>query len=205
MSNNYEAILFDFDGVLIDSEPVHFQCWREILSPYGFDLDWKTYEDNCVGISDRTMLENFCIAAGPRLHIDQLIAEYPRKKALFRERIAEAEVLHPETLELLRSVRDYKLAVVSSSNRTEVEPTLIRFGIRDYFGALVCGWEAPKLKPAPDPYLKAAELLGVTRALVVEDSAAGEQSGRAAGFDVVRVANSSEVAAQVRAALPVLK
>jgi HAD superfamily hydrolase (TIGR01509 family) len=94
---------------------------------------------------------------------------------------------------------------VSSSNRTEVEPTLIRFGIRDYFGALVCGWEAPKLKPAPDPYLKAAELLGVTRALVVEDSAAGEQSGRAAGFDVVRVANSSEVAAQVRAALPVLK
>ena len=201
MTSKYEAVLFDFDGVLIDSEPVHFQCWRDILAPYGFDLDWKTYVDNCVGISDRTMLENFCRAAGPRLQLDALIGEYPKKKALIRERIAEAEVLNADTLDLLRSLNGYKLAVVSSSNRTEVEPSLIRFGIRECFEALVCGSESPKLKPAPDPYVKAAELLGVQRAIVVEDSAAGEQSGRAAGFEVVRVANSSEVAARVREAL----
>jgi HAD superfamily hydrolase (TIGR01509 family) len=151
------------------------------------------------------MLENFCKAAGPRIELDQLIAEYPRKKALFRERIEAAEILHPETLDLLDSLAGYKLAVVSSSNRTEVEPSLVRFAIRERFDALVCGWEAPKLKPAPDPYLKAAELLGVSRALVVEDSAAGEQSGRAAGFDVVRIAHPAEVGARVRDAIAVLK
>lgn len=200
MINHYQAILFDFDGVLVDSEPVHYQCWCETLAKYGFDLDWDTYEKNCIGVSDRAMLEGFCKAVGPPLVLDELIAEYPNKKALFRERIATAEgVFHPETLDLLQSLKGYKMAVVSSSNRTEVEPTLIRYGIRDVFEVLVCGHESPKLKPAPDPYLLAAQKLGITKALVVEDSAAGEKSGLAAGFDVLRVANTTDVPARLRA------
>lgn len=196
-TNGYQAILFDFDGVIVDSEPVHYACWCEVLKPYGFDLDWDTYARNCIGVSDRKMLEQFAADAG--LDLDMLLAEYPRKKELFRSRIENADVLHPDTLDLLRSLDGYRLAVVSSSARTEVEPSLVRYGIRDRFEALVCGWEAARLKPAPDPYLKAAELLGgVNRALVVEDSEAGEQSGRAAGFDVLRVASASEVAGRLR-------
>lgn len=194
----YEAILFDFDGVLVDSEPVHYECWCEVLSKYGVTLEWNTYEQNFIGVSDRALLENVCKIAGPPLTLEQLLAEYPNKKAMFRDRIAIADVFAPGTLDLIRSLRDYKLAVVSSSNRLEVEPSLVRFGVRDHFQALVCGNEAAKLKPAPDPYLKAAELLGVRHALVVEDSAAGEASGRAAGFDVLRVAHAGEVAERVR-------
>lgn len=201
MTNHYEAVLFDFDGVLVDSEPVHYQCWCEILAPWGFDLDWDTYAANCIGVSDRVMLEGFAKAVGPPVELERLIEEYPRKKAMFRERIATADVFHPDTRQLLDALKGYRLAVVSSSNRGEVEPTLERLGIRGRFEALVCGLEVAKLKPAPDPYLKAAELLGVTRALVVEDSDAGAASGRAAGFDVVRVANAAEVAPRVLAAL----
>ncbi len=83
---------------------------------------------------------------------------------------------------------------------------LVRAGIRHRFEILVCGSEeVERLKPAPDPYLLAARKLGVDRALVVEDSDAGEQSGRAAGFDVVRVRSASEVPSRVRAALGMIE
>ena len=78
-----EAIFFDFDGVLIDSEPVHWACWREVLLPLGVVLDWEFYRDHCIGIDDRDMLR---MMAGERDWRD-LWAEYPRKKELFRARI----------------------------------------------------------------------------------------------------------------------
>jgi HAD superfamily hydrolase (TIGR01509 family) len=95
----------------------------------------------------------------------------------------------------------YKMAVVSSSARVEVEPVLVRGGIRDCFAALVCGSEVRNLKPAPDPYQRAGGLLRVSKALVVEDSDAGEQSGRAAGFDVLRIKDAATLAAALRARL----
>ncbi len=193
MTDRYEAILFDFDGVLVDSEPVHFECWKEVLAPFGVDLPWDTYAATCIGVADREMIHGFALKLG--VDFDQLWAQYPRKKELFRSRNEALVRVLPETTGLVRSLAaKYALAVVSSSARVEVEPVLIRCGIRDYFKALVCGSESPKLKPAPDPYLRAAALLKTSKALVVEDSDAGEQSGRAAGFDVLRIASAEELA-----------
>jgi len=200
--NNYEAILFDFDGVLADSEPVHFECWREVLMPYGIDLRWEVYADKCIGVSDRDMIQGFCLGQPKPIDFSVVWREYPRKQALFTERMKTADVFVQETLDFVQTLTRYRLAVVSSSRRSEIEPPLIRAGIRERFEILVCGTEeVQRLKPAPDPYLQAARKLGVERALVVEDSDAGEQSGRAAGFDVVRVRNAQEVAEKVRAAL----
>lgn len=197
MSNRYEAILFDFDGVLVDSEPVHFACWREVLAPVGVDLDWGTYAASCIGVADREMIHQF--AANLGMDFDRLWAQYPRKKDLFRARNQTAISFLPETLDLVREVAaTHKLAVVSSSARVEVEPVLVRGGIRDCFGALVCGSEVPRLKPAPDPYLRAADLLAARKALVIEDSDAGEQSGRAAGFDVLRLHDARDLAPRLR-------
>ena len=78
---------------------------------------------------------------------------------------------------------------------------MIQAGIRDRFQTLVCGLEAGKLKPAPDPYLRGARILGARNPLVVEDSDAGEASGRAAGFEVLRVASPEEVAPRLLAML----
>jgi len=72
--------------VLVDSEPVHYECWLEILAPHGVSLDWVTYRDHCIGISDRAMLAMLCEKASGPVDFDKLWSEYPRKKELFRER-----------------------------------------------------------------------------------------------------------------------
>lgn len=199
---DYEAILFDFDGVLVDSEPVHYACWAEILADHGLQLDWDTYCRECIGVADREMLGRLCAQREPSLQLERLIAEYPRKKAMFRERMLSGNAVAAEVRELLTSLRDsYRLAVVTSSGRTEVEPILTAARILDCFHAAVYGRDVENLKPAPDPYLEAARRLGVQRPLVVEDSDAGVASARAAGFDVLRVRTVAEVPAAVRAAV----
>lgn len=196
-----EAVLFDFDGVLVDSEPVHFACWQEILRPFGIGLERDFYDRHCVGISDREMIRTLVEMGGRPDLFDAVYARYPAKKAMFRERMLASPPVHEETLELLRSLGRWKLAVVTSSGQTEVEPILERLGVLPLFGAAVYGGDVARLKPAPDPYLEAASRLGVRQALVVEDSAAGRESGRAAGFEVIEIGQPCEVAPRVRARL----
>jgi beta-phosphoglucomutase len=194
---SFDAVLFDFDGVLADSEPLHYEVWCEVLAPYGFEMDWDTYVRECIGISDRLMVERFCATQVPPLDFETIYALYPRKKEILSRRMIEKMPFLDETVRLLHDIA-LPMAVVSSSSRNEVELPLLQAGIRDRFSALVCGLEAGKLKPAPDPYLMGAEMLGVARPLVVEDSEAGEASGKAAGFEVLRVSSPSQVAPRVR-------
>src|SRR5436189_324801 len=95
-------------------------------------------------------------------------------------------------------MREYRMAVVSSSSCVEIEPILVASGMREYFETIVGGDSVKRHKPAPEPYLLAAERLGVTSALVIEDSAAGIASGQAAGFEVIAVTHPREVAGVVR-------
>ncbi len=197
-----EAVLFDFDGVLLDSEPVHFICWSEVLTPFGMKLDWATYAAECIGVADRVMMDIFARAADPPADAEKLWAQYPRKQECFRKRMAEAPPFADGLADLMRSLAgDYRLAVVSSSARGEVEPMLVRAGIYELLGTVVCGEDVARHKPAPEPYLLAAARLGVTSALVVEDSEAGMASGRAAGFEVLRIPNPAETASLVRSRL----
>lgn len=196
-----EAVLFDFDGVLVDSEPVHFECWREILQPFGIELRREYYDRHCIGISDREMIRTLVEMGGRPDLFDEVYARYPAKKALFRERMLESPPASEETIDLLRSLERWKLAVVTSSGRTEVEPILERLGVMPLFDAAVYGGDVARLKPAPDPYLEAASRLGIRHGLVVEDSAAGRESGRAAGFEVIEIGQPCEVAPRVRARL----
>ncbi len=184
----FEAILFDFDGVLLDSERVHFACWAEVLKPLGLALDWQTYSRECIGISDREMLEMLARRSNPPQDVASLLARYPAKRDCFRNRMLRQELVTSDTASLIRALRpDYKLAVVSSSARCEVEPILELGGVRCLFDTVVCAEDVERPKPAPEPYLLAARRLGVRTALVVEDSDAGLESGKAAGFDVLRI------------------
>ncbi len=195
----FDAILFDFDGVLIDSEPLHCLCWAEVLKPLGVTLEWAFYRDHCIGIDDREMLRMIATQAHPARDWRELWAQYPAKKELFRRRTLDAPPFLPELKEFLEMLQaQYKLAVVSSSARVEVDPLLARANLRDFFEQLVCDKEAGAHKPAPEPYLMAARLLGAIRPLVVEDSPAGIASGRAAGFEVLPVQNPSDVPELVR-------
>lgn len=197
----YDAILFDFDGVLADTEPLHFRCWREILNPYGIQMDWDTYVRTCIGITDRLMLAQFCDRANPPVELQTLIDEYPRKRELFRTLVSQELPFFVGCGEFLDSLNGYPLAVVSSSGRLEIEPALERAGLLDRFETLVCGGDVRNHKPAPDPYLLAASRLKAQHPLVIEDSDAGVESARAAGFDVLRVKSPAEVPELVRTRL----
>jgi beta-phosphoglucomutase len=184
---NFDSIFFDFDGVLADTEPIHFECWREILCLYGIHVDWPTYDRLCRGVPDMKAIQRLCAHRNRQLDFDVIWAEYPRKEEAFRTKVRNQEVVVTAVRQLLAELEFYRLAVVSSSARIEVEPPLIRAGVRDRFAAVVCCEDVPHLKPAPDPYLKAAALTGARRPLVVEDSDPGHASGEAAGFEVLRV------------------
>lgn len=194
----YDAILFDFDGVLADTEPLHYQCWREIIAPFGIDLAWETYSAAFIGIPDNLMLAEFCKQACPPVELQTLIDRYPVKRQRFRELILRELPFFPNCREFLDSLRANRLAVVTSSGRTEIEPALERAGLLDCFETLVYGGDVRDQKPAPEPYLLAANRLKAKCPLVIEDSEAGVQSARAAGFDVIRVKSPAEVPAAVQ-------
>jgi len=196
--NHPQAVFFDFDGVLLDTEPVHWACWAEMLSTVGVTLTWEYYRDECIGIDDRDMLRTMARQAEPPRDWESLWALYPAKKSRFQTRMAQPP-FEPALIEMLPALhRDFRLAVVSSSSASEIEPLLVSGGIREHFDTIVGGEMVKRHKPAPDPYLLAAERLGVGSALVLEDSAAGIASGHAAGFEVLAVKHPTEVAALLR-------
>jgi HAD superfamily hydrolase (TIGR01509 family) len=195
----FDAVLFDFDGVLADTEPVHFACWAEALEPLGVRLDWDYFRDHCVGIDDRSMMQMLAARSDPPRDWEALWERYPVKNEAFRARTLAAPPFAPELAGFLKRLHgEYKLAVVTASARAEIEPLLAAGGLDPYFDALVCGREAGRHKPAPDPYLRAASLLDARKPLVVEDSQAGIASARAAGFEALAVGNAAEMPGLVR-------
>jgi HAD superfamily hydrolase (TIGR01509 family) len=145
------------------------------------------------------MLRMMATRCDPPRDWEQLWAQYPAKKSLFRSRMLTAPPF-PDTLRpLVEELHGlYRMAVVTSSGRDEVEPMLEAGGLRRYFDTLVCARDAARHKPAPDPYLLAAKLLDARKPLVIEDSEPGAAAGRAAGFEVLPVTNAGEVAELLR-------
>jgi beta-phosphoglucomutase len=190
----FDAILFDFDGVLLDSEPVHCECWAAVLAPLGVSLTWEFYRGHCIGIDDREMLRMMAAQSDPPRDWNELWARYAAKKQLFQLRMAANPPFHPALDGLLAELHvRHKLAVVSSSACSEIEPLLVAGNLRRHFDTIVGGDSVQRHKPEPEPYLLAASRLGVTAPLVVEDSTPGIASGRAAGFEVLRVQTAAEV------------
>jgi beta-phosphoglucomutase len=201
----FSAILFDFDGTLLDSEPAHWASWAETLAPVGIQLEWDFYRKYCVGIDDRELVRRFSSRAAPAIAFDELWPLYAVKLDLFRRRVCQSPPFPHGLGEFLASLRElYRLAVVSSSARPEVEPLLVTAGLRGYFDAVVCAEDTRHHKPSAEPYLLAAAMLGAPSALVVEDSAAGIASGRAAGFEVVEVASPGAMPELLRTRLGIV-
>ncbi len=195
----FDSVLFDFDGVLLDTEPVHCACWAEVLAPLGVTLTWDFYSASCIGIDDREMLRMMATRSDPPHDWNDLWAQYPSKKELFQRRMEADPPFAPGLPEVLAALRRrYKLAVVSSSACAEIEPLLLRGGLRDRFETVVGGDSVRKHKPHPEPYLLAARRLGAKKPLVLEDSEAGLASGRAAGFQVQAIRHPREVPALLR-------
>ena len=183
----YDAVLFDFDGVLSDSEPIHWEAWRDTLVPAGIVLDWQAYQNHCIGIADLKLLSYFASLAPRKIDSESLRSLYDVKRARFREILAQRDPIPKEVVSLIASLATRRLGVVTSSSRTEVTLSLERSGIQPFLRVLVCGEDVTNHKPYPEPYLLAAKKIGAKSPLVVEDSESGVLSARAAGFEVLRI------------------
>jgi beta-phosphoglucomutase len=196
-NHRYDALLFDFDGVLADTEPVHYACWMEVLAPHGVRISWEDYQRDCVGVADAVLMARLGLG-GDALNAT-LVAQ---KQARFRVALEESPPFLAETLELIPELaRHHRLAVVSSSFRSEVEPPLIAARIRPCFLEVICADDVQNLKPAAEPYSTAARRLSVVRPLVIEDSDTGVASGEAAGFEVLRVSGARGMPEELRRTL----
>ena len=198
------AMLFDFDGVLADTEPYHWRAWREVVRPFGIDLDWETFERTCIGVSDLAMLNGLCALSTNNVTPAELRAQYPLKRKVFRELVNGRPLIARELVELLKSLTDRLLGVVTSSNQTEIQPILLNTGVLESLTIVIYGNNVRNYKPHPEPYLLAVQGLGVDprETLVFEDSEAGMQSARKAGCRVVRVDSVPRVPELIRASLP---
>lgn len=197
---DYQAVFFDFDGVLIDSEPLHYQAWSEVLAPLGITISEDVYLERFTGIEDRAAIEWLTSAQVPPRPFSELWATFPAKQRIFLERILAEPLMPPDTCKLLEELKvaGYIVAVVSSSSSCELWPALERNGVRHLIDVGVFAEDVRQKKPNPEPYLKAKALASAERVLVLEDSAVGMASATAAGCHVIQVTDVEKVAAQVR-------
>ena len=188
--SKYEAVLFDFDGTLMDTEWTIYEETCVIYANEGQELPLEQYVQ-CIGSiydawSPRTYLEEL---TGKTFDWDSITEE--RNKRI-RQRL-ELEGLMAGSKEALECTKSMglRLGVVSSSSHDWVDDWLEKLQILDFFEAVTCRGDAPRIKPAPDLFLKAAERMNLSpeQCLVVEDSRNGILAARDAGMDVVAVPN----------------
>ena len=185
------ALLFDMDGLMVDSEPLWFEVERDFARARGGDWTHEVAAE-CIGRG----LANTLQAMRARFDFD---LDLPRDAAeiveMFIGRVGDLQ-LQPGCRDLLDHARArVPIAVGSSSARRLVHATLDRFAITPLFGAIVTGDDVRHPKPAPDIFLRAAGLLGVAPAdcVVLEDAIAGVEAARAAGMRVIAVPEASRV------------
>jgi len=196
------AIIFDLDGTLSDTEPLHFKAFGEALRPYGIELERDDYFARLIGYNDRD-----CFTIVMREHgrpageavIAELIA---RKAAFYQAMIRDRDVLYPGAADFVRRCAErFPLMVVTGTLHQEAEIILRRSGLRDLFLDIIAAEDAERGKPEPDGFLAALGRLGfllrprpsITAAecLAIEDTAAGVEAARRAGMRVLAVCHTA--------------
>jgi HAD superfamily hydrolase (TIGR01509 family) len=187
MKKKPEALIFDFDGVLADTEPLYWRAWAALLARHNVAFSWEEYCRVGRGIPDELMLQ--CIpqlAASPSL-LAKVQLEMPARREMVERFSREESPIGAATIQLLHELREFRLGLVTSSSRADVEPLLKSARIADCFSATVFAEDSVHHKPHPAPYLLMRERLGLRSGVVFEDSDAGMRSATEAGFEALRV------------------
>jgi len=198
------AIVFDFDGVIANSEPLHFQAFRDVLSAHGHAFDERDYYARYLGFDDVGVFQAVGAERGADwtpARIGELVAD----KAVRLQALEHgASILFPGAAEAIRrAAAIVPIAIASGARGDEIRRVLNRENLASYFSAIVAAEDTPVSKPAPDPYLHALALLGPAtganlrgaECVAIEDSVWGLASARSAGLKTVGVTHTYEAAA----------
>ncbi|MGV8074287.1 MAG: HAD family hydrolase [Syntrophobacteraceae bacterium] len=200
-SLSLSAVIFDCDGVLVDTEPLHYRAFQEVLSPMGLGFGYEHYLKAYIGFDDRDAFLEAFREAGRSVEPDEL-EQIIKGKSLALQRITSNGISSfPGVVTLVRELIANKvpLAVASGSLHSEVEAFTTALGLRDAFRVIVAADDVTRSKPDPETYSKVLEKFRECQALknlepfscvAIEDTPAGIESAKSAGLYVIGVANS---------------
>jgi len=189
------AVIFDFNGVLVDDESVHFDLFREVLEQEGVRITYQDYHDRYLGYDDAGCFEHVLQDHGQAFDEARIADMIARKGARYFEVAEQGLKFFPDAAETIRRMADnYPVAINSGALRAEIVYVLERLGLRDRVSAIIAAEDATKCKPDPAGYLQALDALREGRpeldaavCLVVEDSLAGVISAKGAGMKAVGI------------------
>jgi len=193
------AVVFDFDGVIANSEPLHFRGFRDVLAGEGIELSEADYYARYLGYDDAGAFLAVAADRGVSLRSAQLVELVRRKAIRLEELERDHSVLFPGAADVIRQLAARcPLAIASGAIRPEIERVLRREGLSVHFQTIVAAGDTPVSKPAPDPYARAVELLSAATGIAlapgecvaIEDSRWGLESARAAGLRTIAVAHT---------------
>ena len=211
MGSEWRAIIFDFNGVISDDEPLHLEVMRRVLAEEGIAISDEDYWTKYIGRDDRHCFTTALTEAGretpDQATLDDLLT---RKTNYYLEAVAAGPRFFPGVIELIeRLAHIYPLAIASGALRPEIEAVLAGGGIRDRFRVVISSEDVSASKPDPEIYLHAlAELnaslknapsISPSECLVIEDSRAGIEAAHRAGMRCLAVATSFPKAALTEA------
>ncbi len=185
------ALIFDHDGTLVDSEQLHFQCWRTIMSQYGITITEAEYIRDHNGIPTLQNAEVFIKAYSLAMSPQDLCEQ---KQALFAaQSLNTPSPLMATVMKTLETAQkqNHKMAIATGAGKDDVQRSIAAHGLSSYFDAVATRSDVKLGKPAPDVYLLACEQLGVNpnNAFAFEDTAAGISSAKAAGLFCIAIPN----------------
>jgi len=188
-----QAIVFDFDGVLSDSEPLHLAAYQEVLGAIDVTLTRDEYYAHLLGYSDEDVFRLLGEQHGWNWNGGQIADLITKKSEIFDRMVASGAVLYrsaPACIERLAA--RYPLGIASGALRHEIHTVLTGAHLAHHFRFIVGAGDTPHSKPAPDPYVRAAELHGMepSACVAIEDSRWGIESAKSAGMKCVGITNS---------------
>lgn len=202
-----KAVVFDFDGVIVDSEPVHYRAFLRAAQGIGVQFDYAQYLERYVGFDDRDGFRAILLDSkkpvARRAHDDATIAELCRLKAdAFQQIIAEGIEPIPGVIGLIHGLHpDTPIALASGATRQDIEPILLKLGLAGRFDPIVTADDVPRSKPDPMTYALAVQGLARRKpasgiqpqhCLAIEDTPAGIESANRAGLMTLGLATTHD-------------
>ena len=194
-----EAVVFDFDGVLADTEHLHYRAFCLVAEPDRLACSWDTYVRDYIGFDDRDLFRTAYAAAGQRLSPTDLQVKIDAKASAFLDLIRKSVPTYPGMPEIVQSLHErYPLAICSGALKSDIQPILAYFGLTRFFPVCITAEDVPASKPDPAGYRLAAERLAgevnrpITPAVCVaiEDTPTGLRAARGAGMQAWAVTHT---------------